>query len=108
MKNGISHSERFFATDCVTLHPRSDVILHNHNEFIAAFICLLERTYQVCGDSPIKGPIGGLWQLAVSMHSSFTFAAHSTMMTPQINIFLHTKPVEQMLDQTSGPCLDGL
>ncbi len=32
---GMSHSDGFFATDCSTLHPLGEVVLHGNDVFIA-------------------------------------------------------------------------
>ncbi len=49
----------FITTDCSTLNPFSEVVLH-YNDIIVAVWSRFEWTHEIYGDSLIESPIGGL------------------------------------------------
>ncbi len=46
LDHGISHGKGFLTTDCSTLHPFSEVVLHD-NDTIVAILSRFQRTHQI-------------------------------------------------------------
>ncbi len=99
MDSGISLCKNYFAAYCGTLQS---FVMKMTTRLQLLFS--LEQTNQIYWDRLIKGPVGGLLQLTMSKHRSFTFTAQSTMLVPRLDILLYARPVELMLD--CGYCMD--
>ena len=59
LNHSVSYGKGFLTTDCLTLHPFSEVVLHD-NDIIVAILSRFESTHQIYRDSLIESPIGGL------------------------------------------------
>ncbi len=59
LNHSVNYGKGFLTTDCSTLHPFSEVVLHD-NDIIVAILSNFERTHQIYGDSLIESPVGGL------------------------------------------------
>ena len=104
LNNCISRSyASFYVTDCSTLHPLGEVVLHD-NDIIIGVLGALKGTHQVHWVPLIEGPICGLLQQTVPMNSCFALPTDSATLEPKLYVFPHAGPVESSFDKSM--CMD--
>ncbi len=59
LNHSVSYSKGFLTTDCSSLHPFGEVILHD-NEVIVAVLSRVEWAHEMYGRPLIEGSVGGL------------------------------------------------